>query len=71
MDHDDPEDRITEPVTPQEIRDVAFSKPAMEHRVTAKTRSMRFLTASRSNWGAAAANGQQPIQGARSTLPTS
>ena len=32
MDHDDPEDRIAELVTPADIRDAAFSKPAMGHR---------------------------------------
>jgi DivIVA domain-containing protein len=32
MDHDDPEKRIAELVTPADIRDVAFSKPATGHR---------------------------------------
>jgi DivIVA domain-containing protein len=32
MDHEDSEDRIAELVTAQDIRDVAFSKPAMGHR---------------------------------------
>jgi DivIVA domain-containing protein len=32
MDHEDSEDRIAELVTPQDIHEVAFSKPAMGHR---------------------------------------
>jgi DivIVA domain-containing protein len=32
MDHDDPEKRIADLVTPGDIRDAAFSKPAMGHR---------------------------------------
>jgi DivIVA domain-containing protein len=32
MDHDDPENRIAELVTPADIRDVTFSKPARGHR---------------------------------------
>jgi DivIVA domain-containing protein/excisionase family DNA binding protein len=32
MDHEDSEDRIAELVTPQDIHDVAFSKPAIGHR---------------------------------------
>jgi len=43
MDHDDPEERIAEPVTPQDIRDVAFSKPAMGHRGYSEDEVDEFL----------------------------
>jgi DivIVA domain-containing protein len=32
MDHDDPEERVANRVTPADIRDAAFSKPARGHR---------------------------------------